>query len=223
MFPQSLEDYSLEKLSKTDGFKIYPPVNTDFKFETLPDLPNYVDGNDYSPHPNPSGLHMIPGDFDNIPEITDDVIIKDKRTRKYYINGPPKKKKKRKAYNLDFTGTPMLRIPTQEQIARRFGVPHQPFEFQTRDKERDDFLKPSEHERLIMDQFKNKKRKSKFDDSTPGDSIITNNSLVPNLNRFDFSELSNRPHPRPILNDNYDWKVREAANNILSKHNLPKI
>jgi hypothetical protein len=196
------QDYSLEKLSKTDGFQIYPPVNADFKFETLnvdddtlPDLPNYVDDNDYNPHPNPNKLHMIPGDFDNDPNTQMNTIIKDKPTRKYYINGPPKKKKKRKSYNLDFTGTPMLRIPTQEQLAKRFnpnvqdnydtdeiarsvGVP-QPYR-----STKPWYLSNStgfglpENEKLIINQFKNKKRKSKFDISTLGDSIITNNSLV---------------------------------------------
>jgi hypothetical protein len=158
------QDYSLEKLSKTDGFQIYPPVNTDFRFETLnadtlPDLPNYVDDNDYDPHPNPSGLHMIPGDFDNDPGTLDDMIIKDKRSRIFHINGSPKKKKKRKSQfkGLDFTGTPALRIPTKKEITKRFdipNIPYKPFEFQTQQKERDDFLKPSEQERLILDQFK---------------------------------------------------------------------
>jgi hypothetical protein len=113
----------------------------------------------------------------------------------------------------------MLGIPTKEQLSRRFGVgqkiPYKPFEFQTKQKEREDFLKPSEHEKLIMDQFKNKKRKSKFDDNTPGDSIITNNSLVPNFTRT-------IQHPEPY-DDGFDWKVREAANKILFKHTLPKI
>jgi hypothetical protein len=80
--------------------------------------------------------------------------------------------------------------------------------------------------------YKKEKRKSIFDvdDDTPADSIVTNNSLVPNFSRY-FFESSNRPHPystkrtfqHPIPDDEgFDWKVREAANEILSKHNLPK-
>jgi hypothetical protein len=101
---------------------------------------------------------MIPGDFNNDPGALDTMIIKDKRSRKFHINGPPKKNKKRKSKfeGLDFTGTPMLRIPTKEQLAKRFGnpnIPYKPFQFETQQKERDDLLKPSEHEKLIMDQF----------------------------------------------------------------------
>jgi hypothetical protein len=40
MFPKSPQDYSLEKLSKTDWFEIYPPVDADFKFETFAADPN---------------------------------------------------------------------------------------------------------------------------------------------------------------------------------------
>jgi hypothetical protein len=94
------QDYSLEKLNKTDGFQIYPPIHADFRFETLdvddvdtlPDLPNYVDDDDYNFKPS-SSLHMIPGDFDNDPNTLKNIIIKDKRSRIYHINGPPKKKK----------------------------------------------------------------------------------------------------------------------------------
>jgi hypothetical protein len=52
MFPHLSQDYSLEKLSKTDGFKIYSPVNADFKFETL-DVISYTpeDIMDFRPEP----------------------------------------------------------------------------------------------------------------------------------------------------------------------------
>jgi hypothetical protein len=46
------QDYSLEKLNKTDGFQIYHPVNAD-DVDTLPDLPNYIDDDDYNFKPSP--------------------------------------------------------------------------------------------------------------------------------------------------------------------------
>jgi hypothetical protein len=80
MFPKSPEDYKLETLSKTDGFKIYPPVNADFKFQTLEEDPNrkvqYIDGEKYL------RLYCYP-----YPE--DDHSIKPKLPLRGGINSPP--------------------------------------------------------------------------------------------------------------------------------------
>jgi hypothetical protein len=241
------QDYSLEKLSKTDGFKIYPPVNADFKFQTLdadtlPDLPNYVDDNDYDPHPNPSGLHMFPGDFDNDPNTPMDTIIKDKRTRKYSINGSPKKKKKRKSYNFD--------LPTEKELKRfsnpnMYGIP-QPYHGKSQIVIFPQSIKETSHLRTpdegIPQPLNKDIRLGKFkgeidDDVTFPDSIITNNSLIPNFSRFNNGEIAQTVSvPQPYStrrtfqhsqpNDegfNWDWQVRESFNNIVSKHNLPKI
>jgi hypothetical protein len=46
--------------------------------------------------------------------------------------------------------------------------------------------------------------------------MFSNNSLLPNFE-------SPRSKRDVIRNDQVDWRVREAANQILSMHNLPNI
>jgi hypothetical protein len=70
MLPHSSQDYSVEKLSKTKDFKIYPPLDTNFKFETLDeDLEpkvEYINGEKYvaqfhDPYPEPPNFKYSPG------------------------------------------------------------------------------------------------------------------------------------------------------------------
>jgi hypothetical protein len=232
------QDYSLEKLSKTDGFKIYPPVNADFRFETLdadslPDLPNYVDDNDYDPHPNPSGLHMFPGDFDNDPNTPMDTILIDKKTRKYRINGSPKKKKKRKSFNFDFPPEKELKKYSNPSM---YGVP-QPYHgksqiivfprnipetshFRTPDEALPPFLYNinSPQPQPLNKGIRLGKFKSEIDnDVTNRDSIITNNSLVPNFNKYDRNP--NRPMQPNIPEEGFNWDWNMSRRNMYGNFN----
>jgi hypothetical protein len=85
-------DYKIEQLRHARDFNIYPPVDANFRYETLSDDdPRTLDDTivqdvpkKYTINGPPNKLHVIHGDFDNNPYATDMFI-------KGGFNGIPKK------------------------------------------------------------------------------------------------------------------------------------
>jgi hypothetical protein len=90
-------DYIIERLRYAKDFKIYPPVDANFRYETLSDDPRTLDDKIVQDMPRvphyinkpPNKLHMIRGDFDNSPPI--DITNFGPRPLRGGINGIPKK------------------------------------------------------------------------------------------------------------------------------------